>query len=121
MTNIQSFKTLWQDKRITGLVVENKSYAINERRWWGGGKKHKISTSCRYLVLHVRRQLGKKIMKQKAWLKFCTTKRNILLLKNQREILLLLLLLYFLSAVQHGDQVTHTCIHTFSSHCCVAV
>ena len=22
------------------------------------------------------------------------------------------------STVQHGDQVTHTCIHTFSSHCC---
>ena len=27
----------------------------------------------------------------------------------------------FFSTVQHGDQVTHTCIHNFSSHCCVAI
>ena len=27
----------------------------------------------------------------------------------------------FFSTVQHGDQVTHTCIHTFSSHCCDAM
>ena len=26
----------------------------------------------------------------------------------------------FFSTVQHGNQVTHTCIHNFSSHCCVA-
>ena len=41
-------------------------------------------------------------------------------------IYLFIYLLFFgvfvcFSAVQHGDQVTHTCIHTFSSHCCVAM
>ena len=27
----------------------------------------------------------------------------------------------FFSTVQHEDQVTHTCIHTFSSHCRIAI
>ena len=29
--------------------------------------------------------------------------------------------LFIFSTVRHGDQVTHTCIHTFSSHCCIAM
>ena len=27
----------------------------------------------------------------------------------------------FFSTVQHGNQVPHTCIHTFPSHCCVVM
>ena len=29
--------------------------------------------------------------------------------------------IFFFSTVQHGDQVTHICIHDFSSHCCVVM
>ena len=33
----------------------------------------------------------------------------------------ILYFIYLFSAVQHGDQVTHTRVHTFSSHCCVDI
>ena len=33
----------------------------------------------------------------------------------------ILFLIFIFSAVQHGDPVTHTCIHTFSSQCRVGM